>query len=214
MSEIKNINLNKVEVQLADTDDPVALKVSWDPANRGGANFKTENMRVSGHCIAIERSAGALLFALVFAVPGIVALLVGSPYFFIKGNVYAGFFMIAWGASFGAAGILMLRSGKCLTFDQLKGSYFRGKQYGQLNTPDREQQGRLSDIYAIQLINERIQSSSSNNGSSSYMSYELNLVFKDGGRLNVMDHGDGDAIDKSAIELGKFLNVPIWKAHY
>ncbi|KFE29417.1 hypothetical protein DN31_3870 [Vibrio mimicus] len=51
-------------------------------------------------------------------------------------------------------------------------------------------------------------------GASSYTSYELNLVFKDGERINIMDHGKGKDIDDSAKNLGKFLNVPIWKAQY
>ena len=209
MSEIKNIRLNKVEVKLADTDDPIALKVSWDPANYGGSNFKSQKMTIFEDKILIKKTGGTILFLLIFTVLGLLGLLVGSPYFFLKGKIGVGIFMIAWGSIFGGFGILMLRSDKKVTFDKLDGLYFRGKEYDKCNLLDRAQQGHLKDIHAIQLINKRI-----GGGSMTFTGYELNLVFKDGERTNVMDHGKGEDVEDSAKQLGDFLNVPIWKAQY
>jgi Fe2+ transport system protein B len=42
--------------------------------------------------------------------------------------------------------------------------------------------------------------------------YELNLVLKDGKRLNVMDHSRRAHIRSDAQRLGQFLKVPIWDA--
>lgn len=214
MSEIQNIRLNIIEVKLADSDDPIALKVSWDPAKSGGSNFQSQKMVVSVEKVLIEKTNGAILFALVFAVPGMIGVLVGAPYFFIDGKIGVGIFMIVWGILFGGVGILMLVSDKKITFDKLAGYYFRGKLYDTAKSKEREQQGLLQDIYALQLISERISSSSNNGSSSSYTSYEINLVFKDGGRANVMDHGKAEHVMDSAKQLGKFLDVPIWKAEY
>ena len=44
MSDIKVINLNRVQVKLSDTDDPVALKTNWEPLKPGGASFKTQKL--------------------------------------------------------------------------------------------------------------------------------------------------------------------------
>ncbi|EOB2787469.1 hypothetical protein ACIL20_004309 [Vibrio vulnificus] len=214
MSKIQRININKVEVKLADTDDPVASKVSWDPVNPGGSNFKSQKMTILDDKIIINKTIGAYVFALLFTVPGILALVIGSPYFLFNGKTVLGLFMIVWGGGFSGIGILMLKSDKKFTIDKINGSYYRGNKFDSLNSQDRFKQGYVKDIYAIQLINERIQSSSSNGRASSYTSYELNLVFKDGERINIMDHGKGKDIDDSAKNLGKFLNVPIWKAQY
>jgi hypothetical protein len=71
---------------------------------------------------------------------------------------------------------------------------------------------RLSDIHAIQLLQEYVSTSSSSGSSSRYYSYELNLVLKDGNRLNVVDHGKLSLIRTDAEQLGQFLNVPVWDA--
>ncbi|EGR0209250.1 hypothetical protein FMH16_22280, partial [Vibrio vulnificus] len=86
MSKIQRININKVEVKLADTDDPVASKVSWDPVNPGGSNFKSQKMTILDDKIIINKTIGAYVFALLFTVPGILVLVIGSPYFLFNGK--------------------------------------------------------------------------------------------------------------------------------
>jgi len=41
---------------------------------------------------------------------------------------------------------------------------------------------------------------------------EINLVLKDGQRINVIDHGEKPIILKEAEKLSQFLNLPIWNA--
>ena len=213
MGQIQHIHLNRVEVKLKDTDDPLAAKISWEPANPGGTNFKAQKLIQTNQQIVITKTFGALFFALVFVIPGLVALLIGSPYFFIKGEIFTGLFMLVWGAMFGGAGFFVLHKGKKFTLDKAKGTYFRGKAFDDFGNDDRSQQGYLTDIHAIQLIAEHIRSSSSDGGSN-YMSYEMNLVLKDGDRVNIMDHGKSKDVDESAQILGEFLAVPIWKAQF
>ena len=47
---------------------------------------------------------------------------------------------------------------------------------------------------------------------SRYYSYELNLVLEDGSRLNVIDHGNVEAIRADAQKLAAFLGKPLWDA--
>lgn len=71
----------------------------------------------------------------------------------------------------------------------------------------------LADVYAIQLIKEYVPGSRRSGSRSPYYSYELNLVLKDGERMNVVDHGDLQRIRADAIQLGEFLgNLPVWDA--
>ena len=65
----------------------------------------------------------------------------------------------------------------------------------------------LSDVHALQLLRERVRGSE-----DSYFSYELNLVFRDGHRRNVTDHGALKAIRDDAQMLAEYLQVPLWDA--
>ena len=209
MSGIQNININKFELKLADTDDPIAQKVSWEPAKHGGANFKTQKVEFAANKIIIKKTIGMILFGLAFALPGLVVLLGVAPYNFINGEAGTGFFLLLWGTIFSGVGVGMMMFGKPFVFDRSRGVFYRGKKYGSNPTGKKKTQGMFSEIHAIQLISERIHSSKNN-----YTSYELNLVFKDGNRLNVMDHGGEQAIEDAAKQLGQMLNVPIWQASY
>ena len=150
-----------------------------------------------------------IFFAMVFLLPGLGGLLIGVPYNFMNGDPGDGLFFILWGGSFAAAGLAMMILGKPFTFDTLQGTFYRGKKYAPNQAGKKKTQGFLSEIYAIQLLSEHIQSSK-----NSYTSYELNLVFKDGYRINVMDHGKAKEIEVAAKKLGQLLKVSIWQASY
>jgi hypothetical protein len=66
---------------------------------------------------------------------------------------------------------------------------------------------RLEDVYAIQLLSEYCCGNESR-----FYSYELNLVLKDGGRMNVIDHGNRAVLREQARELSLFLGKPVWDA--
>ena len=57
----------------------------------------------------------------------------------------------------------------------------------------------------MQLVTERI----SGNKGGSYDSTEINLVFHDGTRRHMIDHG-GKSIAEDARRLAEFLEVPLW----
>ena len=65
----------------------------------------------------------------------------------------------------------------------------------------------INDIHALQIIPEYIRSDK-----NSYYSYELNLIFRDGSRENVIDHGNLDCIREDAKKVSQFINRPIWDA--
>lgn len=212
MSEIQDILISKHE-KVPKTDDPIALKTSWEPTNPGGANFKTQQLTVTKNRIIIEKTYGTIVLSLIFILIGIPSLIYGSRYYYSKGMVWEGVFAFVIGIIFTICGILVLKFFKKTTFDLIAGVYYRGKKYDKFNSVDRSIQGLLSDIYAIQLIYEILRSGSTK-VSNTYKSYEMNLVFKDGERLNIMDHGKQEDTDAAAIKLGEFLQVPVWKASY
>ena len=78
--------------------------------------------------------------------------------------------------------------------------------------------GSLRGIYAIQLLGECVSASGAfaPQGLSHlrhqyfYTSYELNLVNRCGGRLNLIDHADLAGLRRDAEQLAWFLDVPFW----
>ncbi len=211
---VQTINPDLFEVKLKDTDDPVAHKTKWEPAKPGGANFKTQKLEQEGGVFKVTPTAGHRIFSLIFLIPGLIAVVIGCPWSIAKGEWGTGFFFLLWGVMFGGAGAFMWWAQKPFTIDPLRGVYYRGKM--DMSAPatlDPTKRGSTHDIHAIQLLSERVRSSSSS-GSSAYRSYELNLVLKDGERVNVMDHGKEKAIEEAAQVIAGALNVPVWKAGF
>ncbi len=199
--------------RLAPVEDPVAGRTSWEAAKPGGANFKTQELLREGGSFVVRGTRGFTLFGLVFLLPGGAGVLGGTPWFAWQGEYGTALFFALWGTLFGGAGALMLLSQKPLTIDTQSGAYFRGKRdFSAPASPDRQRQGSLYDIHAIQLLSETVTSTASRGRRAEYHSYELNFVFADGERINVMDHGRQADIEDAAMQLAAALAIPVWKA--
>ena len=72
----------------------------------------------------------------------------------------------------------------------------------------------LNEIHAIQLIQEVVGRHRREWGIPFFFTYELNLVLKDGSRINIIDHTKRKATQAEAKELSRFLKVPIWDATF
>lgn len=210
MNEIQDININKPEAKLTNKDDPVALKVDWSPASLDGANYRNKEMKVLSDKVIIKKTIGALGFGILFIVMGSVGLLIGINV--INNDIYSGVFMLLGGVGIVAVGILASISDKKITIDKSNGFYYRGKVSKRLNSQDRTQQGYIEDIYAIQTIEkEKSFKVRDDPQIHTYISYEINLVFKDGERMNLMKSAKEKYMDDSAKALSVFLNIPLWK---
>ncbi|WP_269530798.1 hypothetical protein [Chitinimonas sp. BJYL2] len=196
------------ETSLNSSSDPVADKVSWEPARGGGANFRTQKLVRQGQQAVISPSLGGKAFALAFLLPGLGVLFGLAPWLLLKGEYFPGAFLVVWGLGFAGGGWLILHTTTRTTFDKQRGMYFMGKAPQAGGSRVAGKQGLLMDIHALQCLSERI----TGNKGGSYRSYELNLVFHDGTRLNVMDHGAKMVVELAAEELSQFLNVPVWHA--
>ncbi len=210
MNEVQKTNTNKVEGKPIVTDEPVTLKVSGGAVSKGGSTIKSQTMTETGEQIVIEKAVASIIIHFIFSMVGISTFM-SSFYSIFNGEFGAGFMALLVGGGFSYIGISELLNNKKFTIDKLKKIYYRGQKYDVLGSLDRKQQGYVKDIYAIQLFKKRVWSETSEGGSFTYISYELNLVFKDGERINIMDHAKGEYVDDSAETLGQFLNIPVWK---
>ena len=194
--------------------DPVAEQTSWKPAKRGGANFQTRKLvMVTPNRIEFRASIVAKIFFGSF-------LLAGMGF---AGGVFVSHFSTATfpfspdtlmpllaGIGFAIVGGVLLYFGTApIVFDKTRGFFWKGRkaQDGVFHSDSVKHFAGLEDIHALQLISEYCHGSK-----RSYYSYELNLVLRNGRRINVVDHGDYEKLRKDAQTLSQFLERPVWDA--
>ena len=187
------------------TDDSIEQKLSWKPKKGGGANFKTAQLIQDHKGLHIRNSIGLKIFGSVFIFVG-AGIFLGSLFGLLGEGI--SIFLLLFGVIFFVAGIYTVRGRKPLHIDKGIGVYYYGHQYDYKKKYPREHQGELTDIQGIQFLEEYCESSDPD--SSSYWSYEINFVFEDASRLNILDHGNHEAAWSDAETIAKYLNVPLW----
>jgi len=194
-------------------DDPVAMLTDWGPLKGGGTNFRTHALvEVDPEKVAFRATWGAKSLFLVFLFVGVMALVwAGTLWWqFIVDSVPLGgpMFVSVFGSAFTLVGAWLYRSGTTpIVFDKRTGFFWKGRVSPEetFNSANLKDATRLESIHAIQLLSEYCRSDK-----SSYYSYELNLILKEGERLNVIDHGNLRSIQKDANTLAEFLDIPVW----
>lgn len=209
---LKNIKTWEPSFDHSEFNDDIASKTEWFPLKRGGSNFGTHKLIQADHNrIEFKATLGAKLFSLIFILVGAgVPLFIGMETFRTYGSIFRSDFIFVGliALIFLAAGSWMYYSfSKPVVFDKAKGMFWKGwkapKRY--LAEGDIESSSRIGNIYALQIIPELVRSDK-----KSYVSYELNLVLRDGSRMNVVDHGDLGRLQEDAEIVSEFLGVLIW----
>lgn len=195
-------------------DDPLAEQIRWTPLKSGGSNFRTHKLFEDSNIrVGFKPTIGARLFGIVFIFVGLVSpIAIGYGNIQVDSNLIESetVFMIAFGVAFFSIGSYIYYSySKPIVFDKLSGQYWKGwkKPERSVGREPLENGAWLRNIYALQIIEEYIR-----NDDNSYYSYELNLVLRNGERLNVIDHGSKRKLLSDAQVLSKFLDKPIWDA--
>ena len=191
--------------------DDLAMQTEWGPAKGGGTNMGTHKLKeVSPGRLEFKPTLAVYLFSGAFMLVGLAAA-IGTTYAGFTEDVRALYFGVPFGVIFFLAGFFVLRSfAKPRVFDQNFGYYWKGKSQLLPNSIELlKEHSQLERIRALQIIRERC-TSSSDKGTRTYYSYELNLVLDDATRLNVIDHGKQALMQKDANTLAEFLGVPVW----
>ena len=96
-----------------------------------------------------------------------------------------------------------------IVFDKLSAHFWKGRKSPQDvgDVRSLKHAAEFSQIHALQILAEYVRGNK-----SSYYSYELNLVLKDGARINVVDHGSQNRLREDAKTLSVFLGKPVWDA--
>jgi len=208
--------------------DPVALETDWGPLATGGSNFATHNLQQvdSGRW---EFTPTRVTYLFIWLPTVFTVLSIPSSYliltYLIDNQRMLSFIVTSltgMGLIFGPL-ISWFMAHKLLrpaVFDRSRRLFWKGRRAP--DTPDDATTNnpccRLDDIYALQILSETVTSHGHShiNGHSNshvrhrYQSYELNLVLKDGQRLNVVDHAGLSSIQRDAEQLAQLLQVPVW----
>ena len=194
--------------------DDIAMQTDWTPAKSGGANFRTHKLvEVDSFRLDFRASAGAIAFYLVFLLIGLGVMIGFSAATLSSGGAVfsmASALPVLFGLVFATAGGCMLYFGAApIVFDKRSGAFWKGRKapYEVINRAALKHFTELEEIHALQLISEYCRSDK-----SSYYSYELNLVLRDGRRINVVDHGNQERLREDARTLSAFLEAPVWDA--
>lgn len=211
IEELKELaKKGKQPADLSQFNDPLTEQVKWTPAKGGGTNIRTHKLvEKSPMRMAFRPTAGALFFYLIFLFAGLGVSVGITASAMSKGNFKAELLFPI------GIGLVFIIIGACLTyfgtnpivFDLQNGYFWKGRK-----DPERvfdinkiKHCVRLKEIHALQVLSEYC-----SGNKTSYYSYELNLVLKDGTRLNVVDHGNLKKLREDAGKLAKFLNKPVW----
>ncbi len=185
--------------------DEIANRISWSPAKSGGSTFVSHKIKqLSSSVLKVKGTSTLKIFGWTFLLVGLHYLIIEFYTEFLNGVLQTQgvlktvqLFFKAGGPFFLIGLVFVLKFNVTSVFDKRRFHFKKGKH-----------SISLSEIYAIQLITEFVEGNGGS--SSSFYSHELNLVLHTGDRINIMDHGVKSHIQKDALQLGKFLNVPVW----
>ena len=147
-----------------------------------------------------------------------VLVLIGVPFLILAvyaisaGEKEGGIFLVPALLFGGIGGLVGYFTSRPRVFDLAAGWFWVGRKPISTTKVKRNNNcAPLKMVHALQIVRE-IVTSEGDQSSTSFNSYELNLVLNDGSRINVIDHGDIDKIRTDSARLSKFLNVPVWDA--
>lgn len=208
LQKLQSPNANRVTFDPSRIEDPLARQTDWTLAKGGGVNFQTHKLtEVDSNRLEFRATAGTTLFSLIFLLIGVGMLIVLSLNFFNPQKTNTQMLGLV-GLILAIIGGYLLYSGTApIVFDKQRGFFWKGWKAPD-QTPNVEtlkDAVRLDEIHALQLISEYCRGDK-----NSYYSYELNLVLKDGRRINVIDHGNRNKLREDAATLSTFLGKPVW----
>lgn len=186
--------------------DPLAEKTSWTPLRGGGSNFATNTLKeYPGGDIVLKRSGIFKIFATSF----IFIALVWGIGLEIFGAYYLGELQ-SIGEILPFLRTLDLTTVLVFTLTGLGILLFIGQSTtfsaARQTVKTRGRKIPFNSIKAIQILAELVVSKDS----GSFHSYEMNLVFEDGSRENIMDHGDINRIIRDSRRIADLIGIPLW----
>jgi hypothetical protein len=188
-------------------NDPVADITSWHPTNNSGTEYQTYELKEeSENSFRFAPTTDSINRHTLFLNLSLGIIIVG---FFVRKEYIIGSYIL-WLIGcviFLKQSISFYYRTRPITFDFKKGDFWIGRTNSEIKTSTS---CRLEQIYAIQIISQSFNKADRESHNQRFRSYELNLVFKDGSRINVLDHGKQKELIRDAKKIAKRLQIPWW----
>ena len=211
-------------------NEPAAAATMWEPAVRGGASFRTRELKQVSESRMEFVATQSMMLAPLFVI-ALMIIQLGMCWFiyrFFAGELSLSElleqrrFVPLFGLGFGILGcVLMLGAAvflcfvarRPIVFDRNSGFFWKGKRNPSQNDPSSIRVcAPLGEAIGLQILSEYVVSRDCDGDSHRFHSYELNLVLTDGSRANIVDHGNLKALRNDAAMVSEFLGVPVWDA--
>lgn len=189
------------EFILEDGKDEVSELTSWDNLEAPTSNYETRSFIEKNTILTTKNSLKNTIIGLVFFLTGLFFCGSMAQDFFDEGFYFdPEIFILLLPLIFCVIGFFIIKGRKSFNFDKGLSKCYTG------STPENSDDCHdLDSIHALQLLSRHVSGED-----SSYTCYQLNLVFKDGERLNVLSHGSLKGIHESSQKISHFLKIPIW----
>ncbi|ASJ75379.1 hypothetical protein [Granulosicoccus antarcticus] len=174
-------------------DTPIDLKKAL---LQKGPKFRSHTIIFNENVADLKPTISSLLFCVIYIVVGLFLLLLAVIVYVKNHQLDFTIFLGAFGIAILTFGItLVMPFVKQVTFDKNRGSF--------RNNIDRKVE--LGNIVSLQILDKVI---TSKNGLN-YPCYELNMLTKNGRRINILNHNDLVQLKSDSEKLADFLSVEL-----
>ncbi len=189
--------------------------IAWTPVNTGSGNFHSHDLVSPGDGrMAFQPSRRFRIWSLLML--GIGPLLIWAGVALLRTALREGdddlvtpVVLIVAGITLPVIGAFLRGPGAIpIVFDKRLGHCWKDKRSPE-TTARRESLGSwtpLNRIAAVQWLRWTLQGRH-----GTHLIHELNLVLRDGSRINLVDHRSESAMGDEAGRLAGFLGVPVWE---
>ena len=161
-----------------------------------GPKFRSHTVIFNEDTAYLKPTISSLLFCVVYIIVGLF-LSTLAVIVYVKNN------QIDFAIFLGGFGIAITTFGFTLIKPFIKQVFFDKKTGKFKNNIDRTV--KIDNIVSLQILNKMI---TSKHGLS-YPCYELNMLTKNGRRINILNHNDSDQLKSDAKKLSAFLSVEL-----
>jgi len=163
---------------------------------RKGPKFKSHKIIFDENTAYLKPTISSLLFCVVYIIVGLFLLMLAAIVYFKNNQIDFTIFLVGFGIAITTFGVTLIKPFiKQVFFDKESGKF--------KNNIDRTV--KIENIVSLQILNKMI---TSKHGLS-YPCYELNMLTKNGRRVNILNHNDLEQLITDAEKLAVFLSVEL-----
>ena len=163
---------------------------------KDGPKFLSHTVMAKGDAVFLRPTMGAMIFCIIYIVVGVFLLGLAGVIYWNSHQLDLTVFIGIFGSAIGMFGVALIRPFMTRArFDKNTGLFENNK--------DRDV--KLKHIVSLQILNKMIERGQA----PSYECFELNLLTKNGRRINILNHNDLPQMQLDAAVLANFLKVEV-----